>query len=83
MESSVEETALACEALLSFKSYRSQAFDGIGWLMARVADGTLSEPSPVGFYFAKLWYFERLYPLVFAVSALRRAVEANHENSVV
>jgi hypothetical protein len=27
--------------------------------------------SPIGFYFAKLWYFEKLYPLIFfTVSAL-------------
>ena len=31
------------------------------------------EPSPIGFYFAKLWYFERLYPLIFTVAALGRA----------
>jgi len=75
--SSVEETALAAEVLLDFKKYRSQAFDGIGWLINRWNSGSLTEPSPIGFYFAKLWYFERLYPLVFAVSALRRAVEVS------
>ncbi len=78
--SSVEETALATEVLLDFKKYRSQAFDGIDWLINRLLDGSLTEPSPVGFYFAKLWYFERLYPLVFAVSALRRALEICGEN---
>ena len=75
MESTVEETSLAAEALLAFETYRNSAFLGIRWLRARVSDGSVSEPSPIGFYFAKLWYFERLYPLVFAVSALRRALE--------
>src|ERR1051325_9437365 len=28
------------------------------------------EPSPIGFSFARLWYFERLYPLIFTVGAL-------------
>ena len=32
------------------------------------------ENSPIGFYFAKLWYYERLYPLVFTVAALGHAV---------
>jgi squalene-hopene/tetraprenyl-beta-curcumene cyclase len=45
---------------------------GAGWLMARVEDGTWMEPSPIGFYFAKLWYFERLYPQIFTVGALNR-----------
>jgi len=28
--------------------------------------------SPSGFYFAKLWYYERLYPQIFTVAALSR-----------
>ncbi len=28
------------------------------------------QPAPIGFYFAKLWYYERLYPMVFTVAAL-------------
>jgi len=71
---SVEETALAAEVLLESERYRLQAFAGIRWLIERVTDGSVSEPSPIGFYFARLWYFERLYPVVFAASALRRAV---------
>jgi squalene-hopene/tetraprenyl-beta-curcumene cyclase len=30
-------------------------------------------PTPIGLYFARLWYFEELYPLIFAASALGRA----------
>ena len=25
---------------------------------------------PIGFYFAKLWYYEKLYPLIYTVRAL-------------
>ncbi len=28
------------------------------------------EPAPIGFYFAKLWYFAKLYQLIFTVAAL-------------
>ncbi len=77
---SVEETALAAEVLLEFDSYRKAAFDGISWLIDKVVDGSVSVPTPIGFYFARLWYFERLYPLIFAVSALRRAVEISEES---
>jgi hypothetical protein len=45
---------------------------GIDWLAARIEDGTWKQPSPIGFYFAKLWYFEKLYPIVFTASALQR-----------
>lgn len=75
IEPSIEETALASEVLLEFDQFRPDAIAGIEWLIRHVEDGSVSEPSPIGFYFARLWYFERLYPLIFAVSALRRAVE--------
>jgi squalene-hopene/tetraprenyl-beta-curcumene cyclase len=75
ISSSVEETALATEVLFSFPLFRKNAFDGIRWLIEATNDGSLFETCPIGFYFAKLWYFERLYPIIFATSALRHAVE--------
>lgn len=80
IEPSVEETALAAEVLLEFEPYRKNAFDGISWLIDKVVDGSVSVPTPIGFYFARLWYFEKLYPLIFAVSALRRAVEVSEKS---
>jgi squalene-hopene/tetraprenyl-beta-curcumene cyclase len=70
--SSIEETALAVEVLLS-TTQRDAAERGLGWLIERVEQGILHEPTPIGFYFAKLWYFEKMYPLAFAVAALGRA----------
>jgi len=46
---------------------------GITWLVEKIETGGLSHPSPIGFYFAKLWYYEKLYPIIFTVSALGRA----------
>lgn len=73
-ESSVEETSLATEALLGSHEYKQAAQAGLEWLVRAVEAGQIAEDSPIGFYFAKLWYHERLYPLVFAASALGRAV---------
>ena len=68
---SVEETALAIKALAG--SAEVAAVDaGVRWLTARVESGAWREPAPIGFYFAKLWYYERLYPLIFSVGALGR-----------
>jgi hypothetical protein len=39
-----------------------------------VEAGDWREPAPIGFYFAKLWYYERLYPMIFTVGALGKAV---------
>jgi squalene-hopene/tetraprenyl-beta-curcumene cyclase len=46
---------------------------GLAWLIEQVEHGRLSEPTPIGFYFARLWYFEKMYPIVFTVAALGRA----------
>ena len=50
------------------------AAKGLVWLLDRIDEGKLMEPSPIGFYFAKLWYFEKLYPLIFTLAALRRTI---------
>jgi squalene-hopene/tetraprenyl-beta-curcumene cyclase len=73
--SSVEETALAVEVLLDLAppDARSAVERGLSWLVCKVEAGELYTPSPIGFYFAKLWYFERLYPIIFSVAALGRA----------
>jgi len=75
--STVEETSLAVEALLSADSQsrlQPAIVEGVSWLVRAVESGRHRETSPIGFYFAKLWYYERLYPLIFTVSALGRAV---------
>ncbi len=79
---SIEETALALEALADARGVLQQsaqvtaathAIDrGAHWLVARVESGEWTQPSPIGFYFANLWYYEKLYPVLFAVAALNR-----------
>lgn len=72
--SSIEETAVALEALACTGRTDSQpAIErGAHWLIARTSRGRNFEPAPIGFYFANLWYFEKLYPLIFTVGALER-----------
>lgn len=82
--SSVEETAVAVEALVSAaagstaepavdRGIESAVREGLTWLVAAVESGRHRDASPIGFYFAKLWYYERLYPIVMTVSALGHA----------
>ena len=100
--SSIEETALAVEALAHVKRVVSLSLDAAGaassaalslaalvdlacvesaidrgaaFLIHATECGTQFDPVPIGFYFAKLWYFETLYPLIFTVAALE-AVDA-------
>jgi len=73
--SSTEETALAVEALLPVAECAEACRRGLEWLLARIDSGSFQEPAPIGLYFAKLWYFERLYPIIFAASALAHALK--------
>lgn len=79
--SSIEETALATHALRGAAATEAgDAIDaaiqrGAAWLIERTDRGQRFEPSPIGFYFAKLWYFEKLYAPIFTVAALSRLGE--------
>jgi squalene-hopene/tetraprenyl-beta-curcumene cyclase len=74
MPSSVEETALAVEVLLDAGPLAEAGVNkGLAWLVEQVEAGGLYRPTPIGFYFAKLWYYEKLYPIIFTVAALGRA----------
>ncbi|HOD83985.1 MAG TPA: prenyltransferase/squalene oxidase repeat-containing protein [Phycisphaerae bacterium] len=75
--STIEETALAVDALCGpvslSETERGAVRRGAAWLIDRTDGGKRFEPSPIGFYFAKLWYYEKLYPVIFTASALAAA----------
>ncbi len=79
--STIEETSLAIDALAATRDtgrdtsapHDEPLARACRWLTARVdADGFPA--SPIGLYFAKLWYWERLYPIVFTTAALERVL---------
>jgi squalene-hopene/tetraprenyl-beta-curcumene cyclase len=57
---------------LPAESLRSAVSRGTEWLVRKTDEGQEFPPSPIGFYFAALWYYERLYPLIFTAAALGR-----------
>ncbi len=69
--SSIEETALAVRAL-AVSGRKDDLVSGTNWLLKNVenVDKKLPEATPIGLYFASLWYYEDMYPLVFTCSAL-------------
>jgi len=74
--SSVEETALAVEALLSAPNdLRCQAAleAGLQWLVRAVQESRHRQAAAIGLHIAQLWYFDKVYPLAFTVSALGQA----------
>ena len=80
VSSTIEETALATEALASptkaeEKTTEDAILRGAQWLAERTHGGRDFPPSPIGLYFASLWYYEKLYPIIFTVSALGRILD--------
>ena len=76
--SSVEETALAVEALLAARNdpaLQSVLNEGLQWLVKAVGQQRHRQAAPIGLCLAKLWYYERVYPLAFTVAALGQAIK--------
>jgi len=91
-QSTIEETAVAVEALAAsldamsvserVETVEGAVWQGAAWLLARVESGEWTQPSPIGFYFAKLWYYEKLYPMIFTVGALNRVAAVLNQPTV-
>ena len=80
---SIEETAVAVEALAAWVAARNgedplagearAAALGGAAALVRLTDGGIEFPcAPIGLYFAKLWYHEELYPVVFGLAAMEK-----------
>ncbi len=73
----IEETAVTIQALVALR--QSGRLTGVemalqragDWLLKATEGGTRFGASPIGLYFARLWYHEQLYPIVWALGALR------------
>ena len=80
--SSVEETTLSiCAVAKSLRCVSGLKIDlqrasqaalhrSSKWLFEKIESDAYKTVSPIGFYFAKLWYWESMYPLVYTGAAL-------------
>lgn len=74
MPASIEETAVAVNALaLQGRANLPAVERGAAWLQQETRGGAHFPPSPIGLYFARLWYHEQLYPVVWTLQAWRAA----------
>jgi len=72
-EPSIEETSLALIAILRWDSGKTE--ESIEKALSYLVESSQKSPgglpaSPIGLYFASLWYYEKLYPLIFFTHAL-------------
>ena len=76
---SLEETGVALKALAQSSSTDPAVSEavrhGVQWLLDATADGTKFGTAPIGLYFARLWYHEKLYPVIWTLGALKAAKE--------
>ena len=70
--SSLEETGVALAALASCENPKvmQAIIAGSDWVIEATRRGSDARPAPIGLYFARLWYFEELYPFIFAIEGL-------------
>lgn len=75
--SSIEETGIALYALgrslVPSPELAGAMSRGARWLVAATDEGRQTPASPIGLYFARLWYYEELYPLVLSLKGLSAA----------
>ena len=68
IEGTIEETSLVVAALKG-SSFNSNVDKGLVWLDQQYSTSGL-RASPIGLYFASLWYDEKLYPITMYLEAL-------------
>jgi squalene-hopene/tetraprenyl-beta-curcumene cyclase len=85
---STEETAVALEAIARYsltaghpESLRGVLQSAVEYLIEATRQGSHFPATPIGLYFARLWYHEQLYPVVWTLGALHWARRALHSCS--
>ena len=93
--STIEESAVALEAIADYlrnlrtvpmvreagraERCEQAIIDAVDFLARSVESGRHRKAWPIGFYFAKLWYYEELYPLLFATAAFSAVSDVLNE----
>lgn len=72
MASNIEETALAVHALVA-SGMAPVPEQSLSWMEQKLAESEEIQPTPIGLYFARLWYSEALYPVIYALTAFGAA----------
>lgn len=79
VRSKVTLTARALSALASYPLAETGAIEqAFGYLHRKYEAGQLLQAEPIGLYFARLWYSERLYNITFALNALKKYQTVNN-----
>lgn len=72
----IEETGMALAALAGSEGCEQAQARAVAWLARHVGVAETPAAAPIGLYFARLWYSERLYPWIFALEGCTRFLRA-------
>lgn len=73
VRSTIEETSVALAAICLFpqkENIKVAVRKGLVWLIQNLESKNYRHASPIGLYFESLWYYEKLYPVIFSLKAL-------------
>lgn len=76
-KSTIEETSLVIDALCPLIAFTpdsaivNSVHSGFLWMTERLGGPKNPDAAPIGLYFAKLWYAEDIYPIIWQYSALK------------
>ena len=73
----IEETAAVVDSAAGWlhqPDIQPSCLRGALYLAERIPAGAIDNPTPIGLYFTKLWYAEKLYPLIWSLAALGRVL---------
>lgn len=81
--SKVTFTARALSALASYPEVKTEVMDhAFDYLYRTYESGHLFQAEPIGLYFARLWYSEKMYPVTFLLNALKKYQTRNELNII-
>lgn len=81
--SKVTFTARALSALASYPQVKTEVMDrAFDYLYRTYESGLLFQAEPIGLYFARLWYSEKMYPVTFLLNALKKYQTRNELNKI-
>ena len=81
--SKVTFTGRALSAIASYPLIEKDVMDhAFAYLYRKYEAGQLFQAEPIGLYFARLWYSEKLYPITFSLNALKKYQTVNELSKI-
>ena len=78
----LEEVAVVLHGIACSRPDAPLLDSSLRWLCDRIDEDAHRAAAPIGLYFANLWYFEKLYPVVFSLAALNQVLRVRRHRDL-